>query len=62
MLPKKGRAQWHCKVYVKQGEKNNNCSKQNNFKAALPIVSFLMIYGLPTQQGYATLHAFRCII
>lgn len=21
-----------------------------------------MIYGLPTEQGYATLHAFRCII
>ena len=40
-------------VYVKQEEKNNNCSKQKNFKAALPITSFLMIYGLPTQQGYA---------
>jgi len=49
-------------VYVKQEEKNNNCSKQKNFKAALPITSFLMIYGLPTQQGYATLRAFRCII
>lgn len=54
----------HGKVYVKQDQKKHtNCSKQKkNFKAALPIISFLMIYGLPTQQGYATLHAFRCII
>jgi len=55
----------HGKVYVKQDQKKKkttNCSKQKNFKAALPIISFLMIYGLPTQQGYATLHAFRCII
>lgn len=32
------------------------------FKPTIPIISFLMIYGLPTEQGYATLHAFRCII
>ena len=31
------------------------------FKPTIPIISFLMIYGLPTEQGYATLHAFRCI-
>lgn len=36
-----------------------NCKK---FKPTIPITSFLMIYGLPTEQGYATLHAFRCII
>lgn len=35
---------------------------KKNFKPTIPITSFLMIYGLPTEQGYATLHAFRCII
>lgn len=54
----------HSKVNVKQDRKKNKPTVANkkNFKAALPIISFLMIYGLPTQQGYATLHAFRCII
>lgn len=36
--------------------------KKKKFKPTIPITSFLMIYGLPTEQGYATLHAFRCII
>lgn len=39
-----------------------NCKKAKKFKPTIPIVSFPMIYGLPTEQGYATLHAFRCII
>lgn len=40
-----------------------NCKQQQKkFKPTIPIISFLMIYGLPTEQGYATLHAFRCII
>lgn len=37
-------------------------AKKKKFKPTIPITSFLMIYGLPTEQGYATLHAFRCII
>lgn len=55
----------HSKVNVKQDSEKKNkptVANKKNFKAALPIISFLMIYGLPTQQGYATLHAFRCII
>lgn len=36
--------------------------KKKKIQATIPITSFLMIYGLPTERGYATLHAFRCII
>lgn len=56
----------HSKVNVKQDSEKKTkptvANKKKIFKAALPIISFLMIYGLPTQQGYATVHAFRCII
>lgn len=37
-------------------------ANKKNITPTIPIASFLMIYGLPTEQGYATVHAFRYII
>lgn len=36
-------------------------NKQTKCRPTTPITSFPIIYGLPAEQGYATLHAFRCI-
>lgn len=48
--------------FVSEVHLTANKTKQKKFKPTIPITSFLMIYGLPSEQGYATLHAFRCII
>lgn len=58
---------WQCANTKSAGEGfvfkvHLTANKQKRFKPTIPTTSFLMIYGLPTEQGYTTRHAFRCII